>query len=132
MSKDEVKREFKESEGDPMIKGQRKQLHQQLIMEGQVDRSRKASVLITNPTHIAVAVVYRQDETPLPVVTAMGTDLLAKRMIEAATQAGVPVMQNVPLAHALLENAALDQYIPSDLIEPFVEVLRALRDLETT
>lgn len=129
MSKDEVKREFKESEGDPMIKGQRKQLHQQMIMESQVDRSRKASVLITNPTHIAVAVVYREGETPLPVVTAMGTDLLARRMVEAATQAGVPVMQNIPLAHALLEDAQLDEYIPSELIEPFVEVLRALREL---
>jgi type III secretion protein U len=129
MSKDEVKREFKESEGDPMIKGQRKQLHQQMIMEGQVDRSRKATVLVTNPTHVAIAVYYRQDETPLPIITAMGTDLVARRMIEAATQAGVPVMQNVPLAHALLENASLDEYIPSELIEPFAEVLRALRDL---
>lgn len=129
MSKDEVKREFKESEGDPMIKGQRKQLHQQMIMEGQVDRSRKATVLVTNPTHVAIAVYYRQGETPLPIVTAMGTDLVARRMIEAASQAGVPIMQNVPLAHALLENAALDEYIPSELIEPFAEVLRALRDL---
>ncbi len=50
-------------------------------------------------------------------------------MIEAATQAGVPVMQNVPLAHGLLENATVDEYIPSELIEPFAEVLRALRDL---
>jgi type III secretion protein U len=129
MSKDEVKREYKESEGDPIIKGQRKQLHQQMIMESQVDRSRKATVLVTNPTHIAVAVYYRQGETPLPVVTAMGTDLVAKRMIEAASAAGVPVMQNVPLAHALLESASLDEYIPSELIEPFAEVLRALRDI---
>ena len=129
MSKDEVKREYKESEGDPIIKGQRKQLHQQMIMEGQVDRSRKATVMVTNPTHVAIAVYYRQDETPLPIVTAMGTDLLARRMIEAATAAGVPIMQNIPLAHALLENASLDEYIPSELIEPFAEVLRALRDI---
>lgn len=129
MSKDEVKREYKETEGDPIIKGQRKQLHQQMVLEGQVDRSRKATVLITNPTHIAIAVYYKQGETQLPIVTAMGTDLVARRMIEAATQAGVPVMQNVPLAHALLESASLDEYIPSDLIEPFAEVLRALRDL---
>jgi len=129
MSKDEVKREYKESEGDPIIKGQRKQLHQQMIQEGQVERSRKASVLITNPTHIAIAVYYKQGETPLPIVTAMGTDMVARRMIEAATEAGVPVMQNVPLAHALLESASLDEYIPSDLIEAFAEVLRALRDL---
>jgi type III secretion protein U len=129
MSKDEVKREYKETEGDPMIKGARKQLHQQLLMEGNVDRSRKATVLVTNPTHIAVAVYYKEEETPLPIITATGTDLVATRMMEAATAAGVPVMQNVPLAHALLEDGIVDEYIPSELIEPFAEVLRALRDL---
>jgi type III secretion protein U len=129
MSKDEVKREYKETEGDPMIKGQRKQLHQQLLAEGNVDRARKATVLVTNPTHIAVAVYFKPGETPLPIITAAGTDLVARRMIEAATAAGVPVMQNVPLARALLEDGVVDEYIPSELIEPFAEVLRALREL---
>jgi type III secretion protein U len=129
MTKDEVKREYKESEGDPMIKGQRKQLHQQMLNEGTVDRARKATVLVTNPTHIAVAIYYKPEETPLPIVTATGTDLVARRMVEAATEAGVPVMQNIPLAHALLEQGVVDEYIPSELIEPFAEVLRALRGL---
>jgi type III secretion protein U len=129
MSKDEVKREYKESEGDPQIKGMRKQLHQQMLAEGNVTRARTATVLITNPTHVAVAVYYDKDDTPLPVITAIGTDLIARRMIEAATEAGVPVMQNVPLARSLLETGLIDQYIPSDLIEPFAEVLRALQAL---
>jgi type III secretion protein U len=129
MSKDEVKREYKESEGDPQIKGMRRQLHQQMLAEGNINRARKATVLITNPSHVAVAIYYDKDQTPLPVITAIGTDAVAKRMIAAATDAGVPVMQNVPLARALLETGVIEQYIPSDLIEPFAEVLRALQAL---
>lgn len=129
MTKDEVKREYKESEGDPQIKGMRKQLHQQLLAEGKITQARQATMLITNPTHVAVAIRYDEDETPLPFVTAIGTDLVARRMIEAATQAGVPVMQDILLARALLEDASIDQYIPSALIEPFAEVLRALQEL---
>jgi len=129
MSKDEVKREYKEGEGDPQIKGMRKQLHQELLAESAVDRSRKASVLVTNPTHVAVAVHYEREKTPLPVITAMGTDLLARRMMAAAEAAGVPVMRNVPLARGLLEQGSVDQYIPSELIEAFAEILRALQDM---
>ncbi len=129
MSKDEVKREYKESEGNPEVKGMRKQLHQQMLQEGNVDRARKATVLVTNPTHIAIAVVYDRETTPLPVVTAMGTGTVAQRMIEAAVEAGVPVMRNVPLARALLAEGGINQYIPSDLIEPFTEVLLAVQNL---
>lgn len=131
MSKDEIKREYKEAEGDPQVKGMRKQLHQEMLAEGKVDRSRSATLLVTNPTHVAVAVVYRQGETPLPLVTAIGTDLVARRMMAAAASAGVPVMRNVPLARSLLETGQVDQYIPSDLIEPFAEVLRALQNIQT-
>jgi type III secretion protein U len=129
MSKDEVKREYKEAEGNPEIKGMRRQLHQQMLAEGSINRARSATVLVTNPTHVAIAVFYDKEKTPLPVITAMGTDAIARRMVAAATEAGVPVMQNVPLARALLETGALDQYIPSDLIEPFAEILRALQAL---
>lgn len=130
MSKDEVKREYKESEGDPLIKGMRRSLHQQLLAEGQVQRAREASVLVVNPTHIAVALLYDREKVPLPMVTAIGTEMLAQRMIKAAEEVGVPVMRNVPLARALFEDATVDRYIPSHLIEAVAEVLRALRDLE--
>lgn len=129
MSKDEVKREYKESEGDPMIKGMRKQLHQQLMAEGKVEKARGATVLVTNPTHVAVAIDYEEGRTPLPVVTAVGTDKVAQRMMQAAEQAGVPIMRNVSLARALLEDGVVDHYVPSELIEPMAEVLRAIRDL---
>ena len=129
MSKDEVKQEYKTMEGDPLIKGQRRQLHQELLAEGAVERSRQASVLITNPTHLAIAIVYDEQSTPLPMVTAKGEGALAERMIAAAREAGVPVMQDIPLAHALFAQSSIDQYIPGDLIEPVAAVLRLVRQL---
>ncbi|MQA40720.1 type III secretion system export apparatus subunit SctU [Rugamonas aquatica] len=128
MTKDEVKREHKESEGDPHIKDTRKQLHRELL-SGAVEKSRQASVLITNPTHVAVALRYERGATPLPLVLAMGTDEIAHRMIAAARAAGVPVMQNVPLARALLAQGVVDQYIPSALVAPVAEVLRLVEQL---
>jgi len=127
MSKEEVKQEYKEAEGDPHIKHQRKQLHHELMQDSAVHSARKASVLITNPTHLAIAVYYEPEETPLPRVTGKGEGALAQRMVQAAREAGVPVLQNIPLAHALMNEAALDQYIPSELIEPVAEVLRMVR-----
>lgn len=129
MSKDEVKREYKEAEGDPHIKGARKHLHQELMMSGMVEKTRKASVVVTNPTHIAIALYYNEDETPLPMVLAKGTDLVAERIVEIAREEGIPVMQNIPLARALNEHAQLDQYVPSDLLEPIAQVLLAVRRL---
>lgn len=129
MSKDEVKREYKEAEGDPHIKGARKHLHQELMMSGQMEKTRKASVLVTNPTHFAVAIYYHDEETPLPMVLAKGVDLIARRMIEIAKEEGIPVMQNIPLARALYAQAQLDQYVPGDLLEPVAEVLRVVRQV---
>lgn len=129
MSKDEVKQEYKGSEGDPQIKGQRKQLHQEMMQNDAVNQSREATVLITNPTHLAIALRYNEEETPLPMVLAKGEGALAERMIQAAREAGVPVMQNIPLAHSLFNEASIDQYIPSDLIEPVAAVLRLVREL---
>ncbi len=129
MSKDEIKREYKEAEGDPHIKGHRKHLHQELMMSGMVEKTRQASVVITNPTHVAVALYYDEEKTPLPVVLAKGTDLVAQRIIRIAREEGIPVMQNIPLARALNEHAQLDQYIPSEFLEPIAEVLRLVREV---
>lgn len=129
MSKEEVKQEYKEMEGDPHIKSKRKHLHQEMVMQGAVNSARKASVVITNPTHLAIAVYYDSDKTPLPLVTAKGEGTLALEMMKAAREAGVPVMQNIALARALMTDAQVDQYIPSELIEPVAEVLRLVRKL---
>ena len=130
MTKDEVKREYKEMEGDPHIKSKRKQLHQELLSQNTLGNVRKAKVLVTNPTHYAVALDYEQGRTPLPVILAKGEGLLAQRMIEVAKQEGIPIMQNVPLAHNLFENGTENSYIPKDLIGPVAEVLRWVASLE--
>ena len=130
MSKDEVKQEYKEMEGDPHIKHQRKHLHQEMMQHGAVQSARNATVVVTNPTHLAVALRYDAEETPLPVVLAMGEGALAERMMRAAREAGVPVMQNIPLARALTEHAEPGQYIPSELVESVAELLRLLQQMD--
>ncbi len=130
MSKDEVKQEYKEMEGDPHIKHQRKHLHQEMLQEGAVNSARKATVVVTNPTHLAVALRYDAEETPLPVILAKGEGALAERMMQAAREAGVPVMQNIPLARALTEHGQPGQYIPSELVEPVAELLRLLQQMQ--
>ncbi len=129
MSKDEVHREYKEMEGDPHVKGHRRQLAQEIAMGGMTENARKASVVVTNPTHLAVAIRYEEGETPLPLVLAKGENLVAERIVRIAREEGIPVMQNVPLARALHEHAQLDQYVPADLLEPVAEVLKLVREL---
>jgi type III secretion protein U len=129
MSKDEVKREYKEMEGDPHIKSARRHLHQELAMQDTVAKARQATVIVTNPTHIAVALFYKKDETPLPVVLAKAQDLLARRIVEMAREEGIPIMENVPLAQSLYNDVPVSEYIPSELIEPVAEVLRFVQSL---
>ncbi len=130
MSKDEIKREYKEMEGDPLIKGKRKQFHHEIMMEDTRQRVRKSSVLVTNPTEIAIAIWYDPEKTPLPVIMGKGEGLLAKRMIAIAKEEGIPIMQNIPLARSLHAEAPVDQYIPTSLIEPVAEVLRWVQTLQ--
>ena len=130
MSMEEVKREFKDSEGDPMIKGQRKQLYQELANQNALGNVRRAKVLVTNPTHFAVALDYDKEKTPLPVILAKGEGALAQRMIEVAKEEGIPIMRNVPLARALYRDGTENGYIPRDLIGPVAEVLRWVQSLE--
>lgn len=127
MTKDEVKREYKESEGDPHIKHKRKHLHQEMVMQG--GQPRKPTVVITNPTHLAIALYYKKGETPLPRVVAKGEGVHAERIKREAREAGVPVMENVPLARSLWRTTEIDQFIPSELIEPVAEVLLLVQKL---
>ena len=130
MSKEEVKREYKESEGDPHVKGQRKQLHKEMVMGDAPEKAKKATVLVTNPTHKAIALFYEPGETKLPVILAKGEGFVAERMIEAAEEAGVPIMRNIPLARALFAEGKTDDYIPAEFIEPVAEVLRWVAQLK--
>ncbi len=130
MSKDEVHKEYKEAEGDPHIKHKRKELHREMMEDSEVGAAAHASAVVTNPTHLAVAIAYQSGVTPLPLVLAMGEDAKAHRIVAVARRAGVPVMQNIPLARALVATAQLNQYIPADLIEPVAQVLRLVQDMD--
>lgn len=126
MTKQEVKQEHKENEGDPQIKGKRRQLHREMASGEVEERVKKSTVLVTNPTHYAVALYYEKGRTPLPVLLAKGKGGLALRMIDIAQREGVPVMRNVPLARALYSDAESDRCIPRQFIEPVAEVLRVV------
>jgi type III secretion protein U len=123
MTKEEVKREYKESEGDPHIKGKRKQLAHELATSNSGTAARKGSAVVVNPTHFAIVIDYRPDVTPLPIVTAKGRNLQAYYLRTQAEEAGVPVFRNVRLAHALYADVEVDEYIPDELFDAVAEVL---------
>ncbi len=126
MSKDEVKREHKDMEGDPQIKGKRKELAKEYIMNETVENTRQSSVVVTNPNHLAVALYYNSELGQLPFVVAKGKDNLALAMIRVAQIEGIPIMRNIPLARNLYDNTEIMRFIPNELIKPMAEVIRWL------
>ena len=129
MTRDEVRREFKETEGDPKHKAERQRLHRQLAEQRMLDDVRKAAFVVVNPEHIAVAVRYDRDADEAPVVVAKGERLLAEQIKQAAREAGVPIYRDVGLARALNGLAEGDE-IPEALYQAVAEVLRALQEAE--
>jgi type III secretion protein U len=132
MTKDEVKREYKESEGDPIVKGQRRALAQELAMSDGRKQVQTASAVIVNPTHLAVAIRYTKGDTPLPIVTAKGRERVAVDMRAEAERAGVPVFRNVPLARHLYAATEPGDYVPDAVFEAVAEVLAWVARHEAT
>ncbi len=122
MSKEEVKREYKESEGDPHIKQARKQSHEELLSNNMMQSVPKADVVVVNPTHMAVAVRYEETAMVAPTVTAKGQRLMAEKIRALAEEHKVPIIRNVTLAHGLFE-VEVGHEIPEDLYEAVAEVL---------
>ncbi|MCS7312242.1 MAG: flagellar biosynthesis protein FlhB [Acidobacteria bacterium] len=122
MTKEEVKQEYKEMEGDPIVKSQRKALHQAMVMQDIQREVPKADVVVTNPTHIAVAIRYDRATMGAPKVTAKGRGLIAQKIIQLAKKHDVPIVRDISLAHALFE-VEMGRYIPRDLYEAVAEVL---------
>ena len=122
MSKEEVKREYKEDEGDPLIKSVRKQLYQQMVMGDVRQAVRNSDVVVTNPTELAVALKYNDKEMVSPQVMARGQRLFAQMIREIAEEYQVPIMQNVPLAWSLIELEIGDE-IPENLYAAVAEML---------
>ncbi len=128
MSKDEVKREHQESDGNPEIKAQRERLHHEMMTQAIVGSVRNATVVVVNPTHIACAVRYEgeSEEEEVPTVVASGQGELARRIVAEAHRLGIPVVQDVPLARALHE-LELGEGIPEDLYEAVAIVLSEIQ-----
>ncbi len=132
MEKFEVKQEYKNTEGDPQIKSKRKQIAQEIAyQDGPTQGTQRAQALVTNPTHLAIAIGYRRDIDPAPYILAMGNDAIASRMIKTANEYNVPIVRNVPLAHKLWETGELYDFIPEETYQAVAEVLRWVSSLNT-
>lgn len=123
MSREDVKQEMKQSEGDPLLKARMRSAGRALARKLMLADVPTADVVITNPTHIAVAIKYDPDKAPAPYVLAIGQRKVAERIKAAAKEAGVPMVENRPLARALLASAQVGTMIPPDLYVAVAEVL---------
>lgn len=130
MSHDEVKREYKEMEGSPEIKGRRKQLHQELMEEQVEARVKSSDVIVTNPTRIAVGLKYDATAAPLPYVTIKGELLSAKKIRTIAEKHGVPVIRQKYLARGLFAKVEMDNFITEEYIEAVADIIRFVRSLD--
>lgn len=123
MTKREVKDETKQSEGDPQVKQRIRALGRQRLKKIMLMRTKQADVLITNPTHFAIALSYKPESMSAPIVLAKGSDYLALKMREIAKEHNVPIVENPPLARALYSACEPDQEIPEKLFKAVAEVL---------
>jgi len=130
MEKFEVKQEYKDTEGDPHIKGRRKQLAQEIAYQEGPSSVRRAKTVITNPIHLAVALEYDSAKDPAPKILTMGKGIVADKIISVAQDFNVPIMRNVPLAHELFEFGSISQYIPEKTYSAVAEILKWLAQLE--
>lgn len=123
MSRQEVKDEMKQSEGDPQVKARIRQIRQQRVRKRMMAAVPGATVVVTNPTHYAIALKYDGDNMDAPVVVAKGVDHLALRIRELATASGVPIVENPPLARALYATADVDREVPVEHYKAVAEVI---------
>lgn len=130
MTKQEVKDEYKNSEGDPQVKGKQRAKMREASQRRMMQDVPKADVVITNPTHYAVALKYDAEEAQAPVVLAKGTDYLALQIKEKAKEADVEIVENKPLARMLYANVEIGEEIPPELYQTVAEILAAVYRLK--
>lgn len=123
MSRQEIKDEFKQSEGDPMVKARLRQVRQERARQRTVAAVPEASVVITNPTHFAVALKYDMDDMAAPVLLAKGQDFLALKIREVAAEHNIPIVENPPVARALYANVEVDEEIPQEQFKAVAEII---------
>ena len=131
MTKDEVKREYKEMEGSAEVKQQQRQFRDEIMNSSDpVKAAKGANVVVTNPTHLAVGIRYKVEEAPLPRICALGAGPIAKIIRETALAEGIPIMEDRPLARALYAKGKLEDFIPDSLIEPVAEILKWAKQVQ--
>jgi flagellar biosynthetic protein FlhB len=123
MTKQEVKDEQKDTEGDPKIKARIKSIQMQMARQRMMSSVPTADVVVTNPTHYAVAIKYDKTKAPAPIVVAKGVDYLAFQIREIAKENNVPIVENRPVARNLYNNVPIDGMIPSDMYVAVAEIL---------
>ena len=126
MTKQEVKEEYKQMEGDPHIKGKIKQKQRQMANQRMMQAVPSSTVIVTNPTHISIAIRYEQGKDTTPIVVAKGVDEVAFRIREIAKSHDIPIIENVPLARLIYKEVDIDQEIPEEMYKAVAEVLVAV------
>ncbi len=132
MTKQEIKDEFKQSEGDPQIKSRIRQKMRQVSMSRMMQRLPQADVVITNPTHFACALLYDRETSEAPILIAKGADYLAAKIKEKAKENNIPIVENKPLARMLYYNVDLENEIPKELYQMAAEVLAYVYGLKNS
>lgn len=123
MSKQEIKEEYKQNEGDPQIKAKIKQIRQERSRKRMIAAVPEASVIITNPTHYAIALKYESGKTAAPICVAKGVDALALKIREVAKEHDIPIVENPPLARALHATVEVDEMIPQEHFKAVAQVI---------
>jgi len=129
MSRRDIRDEHKQNEGDPYVKQQRKQVHQEWSQRNAAQAARQADVLVVNPTHVAIALDYDHQNHGVPTISAKGEDEVARAMREAAEEAGVPIVRNVALARELLASVEVGATVPRHLFDIVAEVILWAREV---
>lgn len=130
MTKNEVKEEFKQMEGDPQIKSQRKQKQREMAMGRMMDSLPESTVVITNPTHLAIAIKYEENTVEAPRVLAKGADFIAKKIREKAEEFSIPIIENKPLARVLYKEVEVGEEIPMELYQTVAEILAIVYQMD--
>lgn len=130
MTKQEVKDEYKQMEGDPMVKSRIRQVRMERARHRMMENVPRADVVIVNPTHYAVALEYKMEEMDTPVVVAKGIDFIALKIKELAEEHNIPIVENPPLARALFASVEIDQAIPPEHFKAVAEVIGYVMQLK--
>lgn len=130
MTKHEIKEEYKQMEGDPMMKSLRKQKQRQISMNRMMAEVSNATVVITNPTHLAIALRYEEKKDEVPIIVGKGADHVAAKIRELAKEKNIPIMENKPLAQVLYKQVDIGEEVPPSLYQAIAEILAVVMKIK--